>query len=103
MPIGSFTKALKWWHAPSPRHLRALLSVCGGCSFGGLGFVLVVCVCVSVSGVLFSVDVCVTCCSFYKCVKVNEYLVKAKCPRASSKLQLHQVGVDLIFKGAVCA
>jgi len=25
------------WHAPSSRHLRALLSVCGGCSFGGLG------------------------------------------------------------------
>jgi len=32
---------LCWWspdqHAPSSRHLRALLSVCGRCSFGGLG------------------------------------------------------------------
>jgi len=40
-------------------HLRALLRVCGTCSFGGWGVVLVVCVCVSVSGVLYSVGVCV--------------------------------------------
>jgi len=41
----------------SSRQLRALLSVCGGCSFGGLGC----CSCrvrVSMSGVLFSVCVC---------------------------------------------
>jgi len=25
------------WHAPSSHHLRALLSVCARCSFGGLG------------------------------------------------------------------
>jgi len=44
------------WHAPSSRHLRALLSVCDKCSFGGLGR----CSCrVCVSGVLFSVGVCV--------------------------------------------
>jgi len=48
------------WHAPSPRHLRVLLSVCGGCSFGGVGCCFFrVCVCVCVSGVLFSVGVCV--------------------------------------------
>ena len=46
------------WHAPSSRHLRALLSVCGGCSFRGLGCCSCR-VCVSVSGVLFSVGVCV--------------------------------------------
>jgi len=43
---------------PSSRHLRALLSVCGRCSFGGLGCCSC-CVCVSVSGVLFSVSLCV--------------------------------------------
>ena len=44
------------WHAPSSRHLRALLSVCEGCSFGGLGC----CSCrVCVWGVLFSVGACV--------------------------------------------
>jgi len=36
------------------RHLRALLSVCGRCSLGVWGVVLVVCV-----SVLFSVGVCV--------------------------------------------
>jgi len=50
------------WYAPSSRHLRALLSVCGGCLFGGL-VCCSCCVCVSVSGALFSVGVClcVTC------------------------------------------
>jgi len=48
------------WHAPSPRHLRALLSVCGRCSVGGLGCCSCrVRVCVSMSGVLFFVGVCV--------------------------------------------
>jgi len=37
------------WHAPSSRHLRALLSVCGGCLFEGLGCCSCR-VCVSVSG-----------------------------------------------------
>ena len=60
------------WHAPSSRHLRALLSVCGGCSFGGVGccscrVCVCVCVCVSVSGVLFSVGVCVCVCDLLIC------------------------------------
>jgi len=42
------------------RHRRALLSVWGRCSFGGLGCCSCrLRVCVSVSGVLFSVGVCV--------------------------------------------
>jgi len=48
------------WHAPSSRHLRALLSVCGGCSFGGLGccsFRVCLCVCR-----------CRGCCSLSVCV-----------------------------------
>jgi len=51
------------WPAPSSRHLRALLSVCGRCSFGVWGVVLVVCVCVGVGCVVFCrcVCVCVTC------------------------------------------
>jgi len=41
-------------------YIYTLLSVCGRCSFGGLGScVCRVCVCVSVSGALFSVGVCV--------------------------------------------
>jgi len=44
------------WHAPSSRHLRALLSVCGGCSFGGL---FLSCVCVGVGGVVLCRCVCV--------------------------------------------
>ena len=51
------------WHAPSSRHLRALLSVCGGCWLGVWGVVLVVCVCmcvcVVVGGAVLSVCVCV--------------------------------------------
>jgi len=39
-------------------HLQALLGVCGGCSFGGLGCCSYR-VCVCVSGVSFSVGVCV--------------------------------------------
>jgi len=43
------------------RHLRALFSVRGRCSFGGdlEGYCSACRVCVSVSGVLFSVGVCV--------------------------------------------
>jgi len=48
------------------RHLRALLSVCGGCSFGGVGCYSCR-VCVSVSGVLFSVGVCVCACVCVTC------------------------------------
>ena len=45
-------------------HLRALLSVCGRCSFFFFkGVVLVVCV--SVPGVLFSVGVCVCVCDLF--------------------------------------
>jgi len=44
------------WHAPSSRHLRAWLSVCGRCSFGVL---FLSCVCVSVGGVALAVCVCV--------------------------------------------
>jgi len=41
-------------------HLRTLLRVCGRCSFGGLRCCsLSVCVCESLSGVVFSVSVCV--------------------------------------------
>jgi len=43
-------------------HLRALLSVCGICSFGDLGVVLVVCVCVGVGGVALCRCVCVCVC-----------------------------------------
>ena len=42
------------------------MSVCGRCSFGVWGVVLVVCVCVSVSGLLFSVGVCVCDLFIYK-------------------------------------
>ena len=62
-PPGIYNYILDLWHAPSSRHLRALLSVCGGGSFGGLECCSGrVCVCVSVSGVLFSVGVCVCVC-----------------------------------------
>ena len=48
------------WHAPSSRHLRTLLSVCGRCSFGGLGCCSCrVCVCR-----------CRGCCSLSVCVCV---------------------------------
>jgi len=48
------------WHAPSSRHLRALLSVCAGCSFGGLGWCSCrVCVCFGVGGVVLCRRVCV--------------------------------------------
>ena len=48
------------WHAPSSRHLRALLSVCGRCSFKGLGCCSCrVCVCVGVGGVVLWRCVCV--------------------------------------------
>ena len=51
-------------HAPSSRHLRALLNVCGGCSFGGLGCCSCrVCVCRWCCSL--SVCVCVTCFSYY--------------------------------------
>jgi len=67
------------WNALSSRHLRALLSVCGRCSFGDLG-------CCSgrvrVSGVLFSVGVCVcvTCWSFYLDVCVCFLLCRTSTP-----------------------
>ena len=64
------------WHAPSSRHYRALLSVCGRCSFGGLGCCSCR-VCVSVSGVLFSVGVCV--CDLLICLPVG---VSARARRA---------------------
>ena len=48
------------WHAPSSRHLRALLSVYGRCSLG-FGVLFLSCVYVSMSGVLFCLCVCVTC------------------------------------------
>jgi len=50
------------WHAPSSRHLRALLSVCGRCSFGGLGCCpcrVRVCRCRGCGSL--SVCVCMTC------------------------------------------
>jgi len=50
------------WHAPSSRHLRALLSVCGGVHLGVWGVVLVVCVCVGVEGVVLCRCVCVCVC-----------------------------------------
>jgi len=54
------------WHAPSSRHLRALFSVCGRCSFGGLGCCSCrVCVCVGVGGGVLCRCVCVTCFSSY--------------------------------------
>jgi len=43
--------------AVTSRHLRALLSVCGGCFVWGFGALFLSCVCVSVAGVLFSVGV----------------------------------------------
>jgi len=48
----------------SSRHLRALLSVCGGCSFGGLGCCscrVCVCVCRWCFSLSVCVCVCVTC------------------------------------------
>jgi len=57
-----FTTGRGRWHAPSSRHLRALLSVCGSCSFGGLECCSYrVCVCIGVGRVILSVCVCVTC------------------------------------------
>jgi len=48
------------WDAPSSRHFRALLSVCGRCSFGGLGCCSSrVRVCVGVGGVVLCRCVCV--------------------------------------------
>jgi len=48
------------WHAPSSRHLRALLIVCGRCSVGGLGCCSCrVRVCVGVGGVVLCRCVCV--------------------------------------------
>jgi len=44
-------------HKTGSRHLRALLSVCGGCSFGGWGVVFLSCVCVG--GVVLCRSVCV--------------------------------------------
>jgi len=41
------------WHAPSSRHLRALLSVCGEVFVWGSGVFFLSCVCVCVSGMLF--------------------------------------------------
>jgi len=41
---------------------RALLSVCGRCSFGVWGVVLVVCVCVGAGGVVLCRCVCVCVC-----------------------------------------
>jgi len=57
----------RWtWHAPSSRHLRALLSVCGGgVRLGFWGVVLVVCVCRCRGCCSLSVCVCVTCSSLY--------------------------------------
>jgi len=52
------------WHAPSSRHLRALLSACGRCSFGVL-FSSCACVCRCRGCCSLSVCVCVTCWSFY--------------------------------------
>ena len=57
------------WHAPSSRHLRALLSVVGGVRLGVWGLVLVVCMCVTVSGVLFTVGVCV--CDLLICLHLH--------------------------------
>jgi len=54
-------------HAPSSRHLRALLGVCGRCSFGGLGCCSCrVCVCRCRGCCSLSVCVYVTCRSFYR-------------------------------------
>ena len=44
-----------WIHLHAP--LKSLLSVCGGCSFGGWGVALVVCACVG--GVVLCRCVCV--------------------------------------------
>jgi len=55
------------WHAPSSRHLRAMLSVCGRCSFGGLGCCSCrVCLCRCRGCCYLSVCVCVNCWSFYR-------------------------------------
>jgi len=60
------------WHAPSSRHLRAFLSVCGGCSFGGLGCCSCrVCVCVGVGGVVLCRCVCVCVCDLLKTYRVG--------------------------------
>jgi len=50
-------------HAPSSRHFRALLSVCGRCSFGGLRWCS------------YRVRVCRGCCSLSVCVCVCDLLI----------------------------
>jgi len=55
------TEHLNAKNAAAAEARRALLSVCGRCSFGVL-FSSCACVCVSLSGVLFSVGVCVCVC-----------------------------------------
>ena len=55
-------------HGESSRHLRALLSVCGGHSFGGLRCCSCrVCVCVGVGGVVLCRCVCVCVCVCVTC------------------------------------
>jgi len=64
-----FTGGDRWrWHAPSSRHLRELLSVCGRCSWGfGVLFVSCVCRCRGCCSLLLCVCVCVWhCWSFYR-------------------------------------
>jgi len=58
-----FTSSL---FTPSSRHLRALLSDCGRCSFGGLGccscrVCVCVCRCRGCCSLSLSLSVCVTC------------------------------------------
>jgi len=81
-------------HAPSSRHLRALLSVCGGCSLGGLGRCSCrVCVCR-----------CRGCCSLTVCVCVwpvdlftRTRLCFSSWTSAILLLKTHKLGTCLCF------
>jgi len=79
---------------PSSRHLRALLSVCGGCSFGGLGC----CSCrVCVGGGVLCQCVCVWSVGHFTltrvCVLPRRPLPGAQCSD-HAQVGLHRVGLQ---------
>ena len=75
---------MRRWYAPSSRHLRALLSVCGKCSFGGLGCCSCR-VCVCVGGVVLCRCVCV--CDLLICLRIPDAVTAE---RAANSAPVHR-------------
>jgi len=79
---------LERWHTPSSRHLWALLSVCGRCSFGVL-FSLCASVCVVVGGVVLCRCVCVWPVDLFTCSRSSDLSRSNLCSNPTCWIDIH--------------